>query len=88
MVLAQHCNDVEINVYEAKTSFTEIGAGVSLWNRTLAILQSLGLDDAVGRAVGKMPVKKMGKSTSAFETQLVLMTRKNPRIATERVIRK
>ncbi|KAL5514209.1 hypothetical protein ACEPAG_2297 [Sanghuangporus baumii] len=59
VVLGKYCNDVEIDVYEAQPQFTEIGAGVSVWNRMWAIMQTLGLDEKLGKMAAQVPVKEL-----------------------------
>lgn len=36
---------LKVNVYEATNSFTEIGAGITLWKRPWNALKALGLED-------------------------------------------
>ncbi|EGO01403.1 hypothetical protein SERLA73DRAFT_50608, partial [Serpula lacrymans var. lacrymans S7.3] len=53
LALSKH-QDIEIDVYEAASQFTEIGAGVGIWPRGWAILQDLGLHEdlmTVGHAL-------------------------------------
>ena len=44
-VALQRYPDVQVDVYEAAAQFTEIGAGVSMWDRTWKIFQELGLEN-------------------------------------------
>ena len=37
--------DIHVDVYEAASKFTEIGAGIGVWWRTRQILRSLGLEE-------------------------------------------
>ncbi|OBZ71586.1 Salicylate hydroxylase [Grifola frondosa] len=37
--------DVEVNIYESASKFTEIGAGIGIWPRVWEIIKSLGLED-------------------------------------------
>ncbi|KAH9988531.1 salicylate hydroxylase [Russula vinacea] len=41
--------NISIDVYEAASKFTEIGAGITLWWRTRQVLKSLGLEEDVIR---------------------------------------
>ncbi|KAL5498529.1 hypothetical protein ACEPAH_1883 [Sanghuangporus vaninii] len=59
VVLGKYCNDVEIDVYEAQPHFTEIGAGVSVWNRMWVIMQTLGLDEKLGQMAAQLPEKEL-----------------------------
>jgi salicylate hydroxylase len=47
--------DISIDVYEAASEFTEIGAGISLSWRTRQVLKSLGLEEDVIRLVPFRP---------------------------------
>lgn len=44
--------DIDVAVYEAASSFREIGAGVMVWGRTWRILTLLGLDKAFRELAG------------------------------------
>ncbi|KAI0046039.1 FAD/NAD-P-binding domain-containing protein [Auriscalpium vulgare] len=54
MALSQYPN-IEVNVYEAATTFTEIGAGIGLWWRTRMVLRELNLEDDVMRLLDTRP---------------------------------
>jgi salicylate hydroxylase len=49
--------DISVDVYEAASKFTEIGAGISLWWRTRQVLKSLGLEEDVIRLLPVRPGK-------------------------------
>ncbi|EMD39109.1 hypothetical protein CERSUDRAFT_104377 [Gelatoporia subvermispora B] len=43
IALSQY-SDVQVDIYEAASQFSEIGAGIGMWQRTWKIMQALGLD--------------------------------------------
>ncbi|KLO20389.1 FAD/NAD-binding domain-containing protein [Schizopora paradoxa] len=45
--LATFANDVHVDVYEATSTSSEIGAGIIFWKRSWFILQSLGLESTL-----------------------------------------
>lgn len=45
-------SDIEIAVYEAATSFKEVGAGVMVWGRTWRVLSLLGLQTPLRELAG------------------------------------
>jgi len=47
--------DIDVDIYEAATQFTGIGAGIGVWPRVLRILAQLGLDDDLGRVTSLKP---------------------------------
>ncbi|KAI0290583.1 salicylate hydroxylase [Russula brevipes] len=47
--------DIRVDVYEAASKFTEIGAGIGLWWRTRQVLKSLGLEEDVVRLLSFRP---------------------------------
>ncbi|KAH9989922.1 FAD/NAD-P-binding domain-containing protein [Russula compacta] len=47
--------DIRVDVYEAATEFTEIGAGIGVWWRTRQVLKSLGLEEDVVRLLSFRP---------------------------------
>jgi 2-polyprenyl-6-methoxyphenol hydroxylase-like FAD-dependent oxidoreductase len=53
--------DISVDVYEAASKFTEIGAGISLWWRTRQVLKSLGLEEDVIRLLPVRPGKDRGE---------------------------
>ena len=50
-VLHKFTKDVQIDMYETHSEFSEIGAGITVWQRTWYILQVLGLTEAVSKVV-------------------------------------
>jgi len=50
--------DIQIDLYEAKDKFAEIGAGLTIWKRTWYIIQALGLDKALGEMAIQPPVEE------------------------------
>ncbi|KAI0294488.1 salicylate hydroxylase [Multifurca ochricompacta] len=46
---------IQVDVYEAASKFTEIGAGVGVWWRTRQVLKTLGLEDDVIRLLSFLP---------------------------------
>ena len=39
--------EVKIDIYEATSQMSEIGAGINMWKRTWEILRSIGMGDAL-----------------------------------------
>ncbi|KAH7915889.1 hypothetical protein BJ138DRAFT_1122229 [Hygrophoropsis aurantiaca] len=42
-------SDVPIDLYEAQSEITTVGAGISIWRRTMEIMQELGLDEDIAK---------------------------------------
>jgi hypothetical protein len=53
--------DIRVDVYEAASKFTEIGAGIGLWWRTRQVLKSLGLEEDVVRLLSFRPGQERGE---------------------------
>jgi hypothetical protein len=53
--------DICIDVYEAASKFTEIGAGIGVWWRTRQVLKSLGLEEDVIRLLTFRPGQDRGE---------------------------
>lgn len=53
--------DIRVDVYEAASEFTEIGAGIGLWWRTRQVLKSLGLEEDVVRLLTFRPNQDRGE---------------------------
>jgi len=53
--------EIQIDVYEAASKFTEIGAGISVWWRTRQVLKSLGLEEDIVRLVTFLPGQDRGE---------------------------
>ena len=53
--------DICIDVYEAASKFTEIGAGIGIWWRTRQVLKSLGLEEDVIRLLTFHPGQDRGE---------------------------
>ena len=49
--------NIRVDIYEAGTQFSEIGAGVTVWKRTWELMQLLGLDIQLGKIAVKPPVE-------------------------------
>jgi salicylate hydroxylase len=47
--------DIRVDVYEAASKFTEIGAGIGVWWRTRQILKYLGLEEDIFRLLTFRP---------------------------------
>jgi len=41
--------EIQVDVYEAASKFTEIGAGIGVWWRTRQVLKSLDLEEDMAR---------------------------------------
>ena len=48
---------IQVDLYDAKGGFAEIGAGISIWKRTWFILKTLGLERAIGEIAVRTPVE-------------------------------
>ena len=53
--------NIRVDVYEAASKFTEIGAGISVWWRTRQVLKSLGLEEDVNRLLSFRPGQDRGE---------------------------
>ena len=53
--------DIRIDVYEAASKFTEIGAGIGVWWRTRQVLKYLGLEEDVARLLTFRPGQDRGE---------------------------
>jgi salicylate hydroxylase len=58
-------SDISVDVYEAASKFTEIGAGITLWWRTRQVLKSLGLEEDVIRLLTVPPGQDRGELRDA-----------------------
>jgi hypothetical protein len=54
--------DIDVDVYEAGTSFTQNGPGCGVWLRTWNVLQKLGLDRDLAKIAGTQPTGDPGSS--------------------------
>ncbi|KAI0364701.1 FAD/NAD(P)-binding domain-containing protein [Pilatotrama ljubarskyi] len=43
------CHDIQVDIYEAASAFTEIGAGIGVWPRAWKVLCALGLSEDLAR---------------------------------------
>ncbi|KAI5114866.1 hypothetical protein M0805_009927, partial [Coniferiporia weirii] len=57
--------DIQIDLYESATEFTEIGAGVGMWRRPWKVMKSLGLEEEL-RKLCEVPAVE-DKPCLAFE---------------------
>ncbi|KAH7915887.1 hypothetical protein BJ138DRAFT_1132302 [Hygrophoropsis aurantiaca] len=53
-------SDVPIDLYEAQSEVTTVGAGISVWRRTMEIMQELGLYDDMGKVASRPPDSSHG----------------------------
>jgi salicylate hydroxylase len=53
--------DICVDVYEAASKFTEIGAGIGVWWRTRQVLKSLGLEEDIIRLLPFHPGEDRGE---------------------------
>ena len=51
-------HDIQVDVYESATAFTEIGAGIGLWPRSWKILCALGLADDLAKVAMVPPTEQ------------------------------
>jgi len=64
LVLDKYSNhDIEVDVYESKSAFSEIGAGLSIWKRTWQIIKNLGLETSLGEMAITPPVETPSNHT-------------------------
>ena len=52
---------IRIDVYEAASKFTEMGAGIGVWWRTRQVLKYLGLEEDIIRLLSFRPGQDRGK---------------------------
>lgn len=52
--------DIEVDIYEAATKFSEVGAGIGVWPRVWKILAALGLDTDLARVTALKPTYDQG----------------------------
>ncbi|KIJ16517.1 hypothetical protein PAXINDRAFT_98958 [Paxillus involutus ATCC 200175] len=56
--------DIQVELFEAAKSFTEVGAGIGLWPRAFKVLRKLGVDveqALISRAIGYRGTEELGK---------------------------
>ena len=53
--------NIRVDIYEAASKFTEIGAGIGVWWRTKQVLTSLGLEEDIIRLLPFRPSEDQGK---------------------------
>ena len=56
------CPDIQIDVYEAASRFSEIGVGIGVWWRPWQILKSLGLEDDLCQLLDSKPTDSISKT--------------------------
>jgi salicylate hydroxylase len=56
--------DIGVDVYEAASKFTEVGAGIGLWWRTRQVLKALDLEEDIARLLTFTPSEDRGKLDS------------------------
>lgn len=52
---------VELDVYEATTKMTEIGAGIVIWPRTWELLKRIGLEERLTKLLPAPPTSDPGE---------------------------
>jgi salicylate hydroxylase len=57
--------NITIDLYEAEPAFVEIGAGITLWQRTRLILNALGLADILEKRAVSPPLTFRKSDTKA-----------------------
>lgn len=55
--LSAEKKDIQIDIYEAATKYSEIGAGVGMWRRPWKVMKLLGLDKALGK-IAEIPAEE------------------------------
>ena len=53
--------DISVDVYEAASQFTEIGAGISVWWRARQVLKLLGLEEDIIHLLPFRPSEDLGE---------------------------
>ncbi|KAH8112076.1 FAD/NAD-binding domain-containing protein [Phellopilus nigrolimitatus] len=61
--------NIDIDIYEAAPQFAEVGAGITVWQRTRNVLQTLGLGDVLTQKAVSPPVnfRKSDSRDGGFE---------------------
>lgn len=66
-------HDIKLDVYEAATQFTEIGAGIGFWPRPWNILKKLGCTDDLERLLENQPKEgELGKDSPHIRVIIIL----------------
>ena len=60
-VALSKAKDVQVDVYEATSKFSEVGAGVGMWKRTWNVMEELGLGDDLKEMIGRELSNDLGK---------------------------
>lgn len=62
-----HEKNLDINIYEASSRISPIGAGINFWTRTWGIAKAIGLEEKLARFLPRVPPegdRSPGKSRS------------------------
>ena len=70
--------DIQVDIYEAASKFTEIGAGILVWRRTKQILASLGLEEDIIRLLPFHPGEDQSKPGRYGCMRLLLSLQSRP----------
>jgi salicylate hydroxylase len=47
--------EIDVDIYEAATHFSEVGAGIGIWPRVWQTLAKMGLDEDLSRVTASKP---------------------------------
>ena len=59
LVLHKYAPDILVDLYEAHSTFSEVGAGISVWRRTWHVFKQLGIDESLAKAAVTPPVDEI-----------------------------
>ena len=55
VALSRTSREFVVDIYEAKPTYSEIGAGVGMWPRVWETMRALGLEEGLRRKLGSFP---------------------------------
>lgn len=56
--------NIDVDIYEAATEFSEVGAGIGIWPRVWRLLAKLGLDEELAGVSALQPTDEEGESAT------------------------
>ncbi|KAJ3711982.1 salicylate hydroxylase [Lentinula raphanica] len=68
-VALKDCRNIQVDIYEQAHEISEIGAGITLWQRGQEILESLGLKEDLLKVINEEP-EELDKQKLAFQYRL------------------
>ncbi|KAG7085754.1 hypothetical protein E1B28_003297 [Marasmius oreades] len=63
-IALKNCENIQLDLYEAASEISEIGAGITVWPRTWGLLRALGLEEALVKGLEEPP--NLGELKVAF----------------------